>query len=470
MPTTLLVRFPLGRYHANPWGRHVNEGEVEIPPSPWRLLRALYAVWQTRAPELAAEDVLGLLAHLAEPPVFHVPRHTTGHTRHYYPDSRGGTDRTLDAFAVVDPEVPLAVEWTRGVPLALRPVLDRLAASLPYFGRADSICRAEVVDGFAPTAEHATWAEVGVAENVPHDAQATAVLAPELPLQPEALLARPVDVRRGGLLFPAGTRFIGYQCVRRPANPTRPALPFACPTTVRFQVLQSACPPDTDAVVYTDLLRMVALAKLNAPKENPRASVLAGRTDDDQRMTGHRHAHYLPIFRDRRLVELLVWAPAALDARESRAVLKVRDLRSPWEKDWRLKVCPSGRGRIEDIAPELVGLRDGSPARVWRSVTPFVPSRRPGRRGWAVFVAEEVARELGSRGLPAPADVEVTLDRDWREFVRHRPSQRSATHHQQRHSGRPGCHLTLTFAEPVAGPIAIGFLGHFGLGLFAPVL
>src|SRR5690606_34470106 len=39
MPT-VLVEFPGGRYHAPPWGHHVNEGQIEWPPCPWRLLRA----------------------------------------------------------------------------------------------------------------------------------------------------------------------------------------------------------------------------------------------------------------------------------------------------------------------------------------------------------------------------------------------------------------------------------------------
>ena len=33
-------------------GRHVNEGQIELPPSPWRLLRAFYAVWTSRLPDL----------------------------------------------------------------------------------------------------------------------------------------------------------------------------------------------------------------------------------------------------------------------------------------------------------------------------------------------------------------------------------------------------------------------------------
>src|SRR5262245_11622478 len=116
MPTTLVLRFPWGRYHATPWGRHVNEGAVELPPSPWRLLRALDAVCLTRVPELDETTVHGLLAELARPPMFHLPRHGISHTRHYFPDitHRSGSpsvDRTLDAFAVFVRDAELGVQW-----------------------------------------------------------------------------------------------------------------------------------------------------------------------------------------------------------------------------------------------------------------------------------------------------------------------------------------------------------------------
>lgn len=463
MPTTLLLRFPFGRYHANPWGHHVNEGEVELPPSPWRVLRALYSVWQTRAPELSEDEVLQLLARLAEPPHFAVPWHTLAHTRHYYPDSRTGTDRTLDAFAAVDPAVPLAMTWP-DLPPVSNPVLERLAASLPYLGRADSVCEATVEDTWQPTRAHDVWSPVDVAESVTPDVAVTALLAPELPLRPEALLARPVDVRRGGLLFPAGSRFVGYQRSVRASAPPRQTGTSERPTAIRFTVMQAAAPPDTDAVVYTDLLRQAALAMLGGPKEHREATLLGGRTSGgDQLRDQHTHAHYLPVFRDRRLVELVVWVPAGLPPREAAAVLKVHKLWSPWEKDWRLHVRPSGVGRVADIAPDLVG-----PSRVWRSATPFVPSRYPGRREWGAFVRREVERETGSRGLAPVVDVTARTDRDWREFVRYRPSKRFVRDQRQSHASRAGCVVELTFAEPVTGPITLGFLSHFGLGLLLP--
>src|SRR5215469_15298664 len=78
------LRFPAHRYHATPWGRHVNEGVAEWPPSPYRLLRALYDVWQRKCFDLAAEDVGELLEALSEaPPRFDLPPATASHTRSY---------------------------------------------------------------------------------------------------------------------------------------------------------------------------------------------------------------------------------------------------------------------------------------------------------------------------------------------------------------------------------------------------
>ena len=66
------LRLIAGRYHATPWGRHVNEGAVEWPPSPWRILRALVATWKRTRPDLPQNHVEPILRALAEPPEFWV--------------------------------------------------------------------------------------------------------------------------------------------------------------------------------------------------------------------------------------------------------------------------------------------------------------------------------------------------------------------------------------------------------------
>lgn len=475
MPTTLLLRFEFGRFHANPWGRHVNEGEVELPPSPWRLLRALYSVWLTREPDLADDAVHALLASLADPPTFHVPRHTVAHTRHYYPDSqhrsgaRGHTDRTLDAFAVFDRASELAVQW----PLELAPeqsgAMSRLVASLPYLGRADSICSAAMTDDWTPT-DHVRWTPRERTGDGVDLGRSVEVLAPELPLSIDALRARPVDVRKGGLLFPKGSRFVHYECsamrapVRRHPRPTGSA-----PLAVRFEVVQEALPPDTDALIYTDLLRQAALSRLAAvPEDRPR-TLLGGRTAQDTRMEGHQHAHYLPLSRDGRVAELSVWVPAGLPPEELAALTRVRKLWSSWDETRRLHVRMAGQGPPEEVVPQLIG-----PDRVWRSLTPFVPARFPPRRmsgpsEWNTFVTGEVSRELGHRGLPQLIACRPFAGRDWREFVRYRPSRRFARHNPQGGANRPATFVELTFQEPLHGPLTLGHLSHFGLGLFAPL-
>src|SRR5947209_1247868 len=112
--TTIRLTFPAGRYHATPWGRHVNEGVAEWPPSPWRLLRALVAAWRRKCPDLADDQVRRVLEPLAQPPHFHLPPARVAHTRHYMPwEKKGPADRTLvfDTFVAVGRTDPVAVHW-----------------------------------------------------------------------------------------------------------------------------------------------------------------------------------------------------------------------------------------------------------------------------------------------------------------------------------------------------------------------
>src|SRR5579884_479996 len=151
----LRLRFPAGRYHATPWGRHVNEAAIAWPPEPVRILRALIACHHRKADkEQFSDDALAdLIDVFAEQlPVYRLPDAVHAHTRHYMPLGRkkGGQDeRTLvfDAFARFDADEPLIVGWPD---LSLSPEqrahLDHLAACLGYVGRAESWVEAEVFE------------------------------------------------------------------------------------------------------------------------------------------------------------------------------------------------------------------------------------------------------------------------------------------------------------------------------------
>ena len=148
---TLALHFPWKRYHATPWGHFVNEGAVELPPSPWRILRALYATWKERCPDLDADQVHQVLVRLSSPPTYRIPPHHLSHSRHYFPDSThrsgssAGTDLALDAFAVLGGDATIYVQWPGDLASDQAKALAQLAESLPYLGRADSIVEARLL-------------------------------------------------------------------------------------------------------------------------------------------------------------------------------------------------------------------------------------------------------------------------------------------------------------------------------------
>lgn len=132
----------------------------------------------------------------------------------------------------------------------------------------------------------------------------------------------------------------------------------------------------------------------------------------------------------------------------------------------RLGLTLLGSGPETSLPAQLRG-----PARVWYSVTPFVLPRHPKTRQspeGPVFKSdspvEQVQPELRHRGHPeASVTGGIThspTGRHWLEFQRQRRHQRPAV--------AGGYGFRLEFAEEQAGPLALGFGAHFGLGLFAP--
>ena len=466
MGTALELRFPWGRYHATPWGRNVNEAAMEWPPSPWRLLRALYATWRARAPHLSEANIYNLLSQLAEPPTFHLPEFVEAHTRHYMPDIGRGHDLAFDAFAVFEPGAAIVVTWTVDLEPDARSALDELAPLLPYLGRAESVCEARLL----PHGEHHSVglqsgpvsATDPVATDVP-DAPLVRVLVPELPLNLDALTAQTAAVRAARRVDPPGARWQPY-ARRVPVTPVRAVHhPVrSSPTAVRWAIDGPALPARWAAVGVTDILRRACLARYGRRFDGAPSPTLAGKDAAGMPLEGHRHAHYfaLDLDGDHLLDHLVVWAPGGLDEGAVQAIATLdRLVGYAHVPDFRpVRLGLEAVGDIGDVAPELVG-----PARVWRSSTPFAPARHPKRRTpWDQHLASQVAEEFAWRDHPFPTGIQP-IEGDWLSFRRYRPT----TDHLQ--DARRATGLEITFPEAVAGPIAIGALSHFGLGLFIPV-
>lgn len=151
----LRFTFPAGRYHATPWGQHVNEADVAWPPEPWRILRALIATWWRKGDQerWSYEDLAALIDALAQnAPVYRLPENAIhAHTRHYMPQGKiknGREDTTLifDAFARIASGEALTVAWPE---LTLSEPAFALAADLAqgigYLGRAESWVECEAL-------------------------------------------------------------------------------------------------------------------------------------------------------------------------------------------------------------------------------------------------------------------------------------------------------------------------------------
>lgn len=462
MATAVEIRFVGSRFHGTPWGHHVNEAVLEWPPSPWRLLRAMVAgMMRSGADQEAARRTLGALL---APPSYFLPQASAGHTRQYMPWEKnpGKTKRVLVFDAFLTTQDPVYAVWSGDVPD--RRLFARALRAVNYLGRSQS------------------WAELQIVESTPEpncyplpdDAVTTAgeevvrVLAPD-PGDPQALDALFMttdEVREAGLDRPPGTRWVRYarpQIILDP--PRRPArvrhTQAQRPTTAVYLVESAAPPPLTDALEVTDLLRRSALGWFGRLYGGTASPILTGKDAAGRPLEGHRHAFYLATDEDgdRRIDRLMVFAAAGLGPAEQEALAAIR-------------VLNPGGGRPE-IYLHLLGL--GSPSRFrspvfaravrWRSHTPFLPIRHAKVRGPKEArrivddPKEQVAIELARRGLPPAAEVRALRGARWLEFRTHRRGD----------AGPPGAWgFTIEFAEPVSGPLALGRLCHFGMGLFLP--
>lgn len=470
--------FPAGRYHATPWGAHVNEGASEWPPSPWRILRALVSAWQRAAPEVPAAEVERILQVLASPPSFCLPAGVPAHTRHFIPLARGETRLAFDAFIALPPGATVVAIWPRAsLDAAGTDLLDRLLAAVSYLGRAESWCRARRLPVTPPAPNCVPAAATDLSADGAANGEDVPVLCPVEPLRVAYLLVTTDSLRRGRAgdpMEPPGARWVIYRRASPGAWPGRPGSPSAAPanvTVVRFALDGNPQPAATSALDVADLARRAAMARYGRMHRQAASPILAGKDQAGPLQTGHRHAHYLVTDEDGdgRLDRLTIWAPAGLDRDELAAVCQLDTLKRPGSESPPLWLLLLGYGTERDLPFCLRG-----PARIWRSVTPFLLVRHPHWRGPAGArklvegPEDQLRRELVRRGLvDRLVEVEPVAacrlgggERAWVEFQRWRPGRRPPV------GGAYG--FRLVFGEPVSGPIALGFGSHFSLGLFTP--
>jgi len=498
---TIGFHFPGGRYHATPWGRHVNEGDVEWPPSPWRIVRALIAIWHrkldpARYPMTQLETVLGKLATTL--PSYWLPSAVHAHARHYMPVREGSKDKNtliFDAFARVDSAEEVVVCWPNvSLEAGEEDLLDALLAGLAYLGRAESWVEArrrtewqgkfncvpgeealdtasietgEVVPLFAPLPpkdyanRHEQWQRDNATQKGKSGRKKGGPLLPESWLA--AVSLETSELQAAGWSGPPAAQRVYY---RRPVNCLKPIAlggprrsPDPSPVTaIRFALYGKPLPRLEDAVKIGELARVALMYQAEKDLGHVPA-LLSGH--DLPHGNRHQHAFFLPEGNeDGRIDHLFIHAPGGLAPEQLRAMQRLNRLYTRDGSEW--QVLYEGNGNIEAFAQVCPY---AATSRAWRSVTPYL---HPWHRKKKFGVEEQIRRECRLRGWPEPETVRIlpesivgAMPRRPVHFYRFRSKRGLAQ------PDTTGTMVELVFSEPQAGPLALGFGCHYGLGMFA---
>lgn len=419
------VSFPSGRFHATPWGRHVNEGATEWPPSPWRFLRALVAAWKRKLDgHLGPAEVEALLRALIAPPQFVLPPASTGHTRHYMPwFEEGPDDKTLvfDTFVGLPKEACVVMLWPDAtLPSPQRDQLALLLSHLNFFGRAESWCSARLLDD-GEAAERLPHVNCRCANGTPAPAETEIVRT--LCADPDTafdnkhtprskhtsgrgkaktttvtphydpdwhLCMETLELHAKKWSDPPGSRWVSYtrprdcfqiEPTRRADRPGRERKM----QVARFALDSAVLPQVTETLPVAETARRILMGIYGrrfpaADGSRGRSPIFSGKTATGEPRQGHGHAYYLPTDEDTdgRLDHLTIVATDGFTDGELKAFDRLHELKSREreESGHPLRVLLLGLGRLDDYC---VGpLR---PSAVWISATPFLASRHLKKSG-----------------------------------------------------------------------------------------
>ncbi len=407
MPT-ISLRFPGGRYHATPWGHHVNEGQIEWPPSPWRLLRALIATgyatqgWN-EIPQVGRslfDSLAGVL------PRYELPSASSAHSRHYMPIGKldknmEKTTLVFDTWANVG-DGELKVRWDCELKAEERELFQVLVEHLGYVGRSESWVEGGVIgddvlfDGTSTAMPHspdnypgpdfeqfhliaattpdayASWREQRANKalaDLPLPEGKKKPPAPLLKKREAAIASFPADLldclqkdtawwkKQHNWSQPPGSQRVLYW--RRTdalmvSKPSRHRKPTAHSVTTMLLAIstssrnKSALPSITRTLPQAELFHRAIVGRVSKGQRVD-CPELTGKVADGQPLkNGHQHAHILPLDLDNdgHLDHILIYSPMGLgDAAQT----AIRTMKHTYTKGGvgELQTALVGRGDLE---------------------------------------------------------------------------------------------------------------------------
>ena len=333
MATNLRITLLSGRYGATPWGRSEYEGQVEYPPSPWRLLRAIlhggFAL--SAVPDQLPAGLEQLVALLSQqPPSYHLPFGEYGQIRGFRPAygcealpplyTKGPTKYTpndkpkprsfIDAYIQLGAREAIHVSWSVDLTAEQERLLTACLAGLSYLGRADY---------------PAIW------QVVPNTPQPNCIPDPEGTLSVmccshsdsseslNGLLMNPQQARKAGRAAPPGQQWVSYRYTPQRAPVLVGAARSLQVNRALFAFLSPFPLPASAGMAWTDRLHRALLQK--APASSLFSGLAGGQPlGEDQR------AWYRWEENDGHLTSLEVLSPLPFSDTEIEALQSLRRL------------------------------------------------------------------------------------------------------------------------------------------------
>lgn len=428
MSIGLSIQFLTGRYHATPWDHQVNEGVVEFPPSPWRILRSLVSAYY-RLPEHADRVLLEqLLSKLANQlPGYVLPEHTAAHTRHYMPiwkEGKATTTKVIDTFyalpgGALSPDAAIQVVWAEvDLNQPEQQLLRQLCHQISYLGRSESWVEIQVV----AESKRCNVNPLKDGETRP-DTERIKVLAP-LTVEGlegfQAALASLPQPRKGKAKWKAptdilevleldvgnlhgqgwngipGTRWVVYEReqVRRRVPQSQPTI-LQSPNFARFALSSNVLPKLTEAISLGERFRqgLMSWSKDASGQADP---TFSGRQSDEdgkgKPAEGQQHAWYLPeVNQQGEIDHVVVYAAGGF---QPAAISALGKLPKVWGTEgFDVQTVLVSLGRVEHYSSDKQQL-GCSPligkSCKWQSLTPMVLPRYPKsyRNGQPKYLAE----------------------------------------------------------------------------------
>lgn len=518
MSFSISIEFLARRYHATPWNHQVNEGIVEFPPSPWRILRALVSAYY-KMPEQPPRQVMCELVTLlaAKHPSYVLPNYTEAHTRHYMPirkEGRNTTTRVFDTFYLIQDK--LQVIWTLDLHIAQIELLQKLCRQVSYLGRAESWAELTVVQNVNISKCNAFLFEN---QNLDIDKHYTQKLL--VPLCSEALrgfnlaltsLAPPAkrgkvkwclpndvlealtldinELHSSGWNGIPGAEWVTYVIERTLlASPslqkieTAPFNKLGEINLARYKIVSNVLPNFTEAISVGERLHQALISqfdklhKLRDNSEHQNISIFTGRDLDGIPLKNHHHAWYFSEKNNNGKIDhVLVYAKQGFS---SEAINALQNINALWgRKSQRLEMQLVWLGNTRQYA-KFESASIVSESQKWQNITPLVLPRFPKcyRNGepkidpnteLQIDGAEHQVRKLLMH-LGFPHEQNLVKVQELTEIQNNQYIRRQRYNGGGSKGPSRGYWFELNFSEPQTGPIALGYAAHYGLGLFVPI-